>query len=120
MKVAVSAEKAGMDSPVDPRFGRARWFVVVDTDTMAFESLENHQNLNLPQGAGLQAGKTVADAGATVLLTGNCGPKAFMLLESAGVQVITGVGGTVKEAVEGWLDGRFQAAKGPNVEGHWS
>lgn len=119
MKIAISSTGATLDSDLDPRFGRAQNFIVVDTDTMAFEVKENVQNLNLPQGAGIQAGKTVADLGVEAVITGNCGPKAFNVLEAAGVKVITGISGTVKDAVDELKTGRLEYAGGPNVEGHW-
>jgi len=119
MKIIVTSSGKDLDADLDPRFGRAQNFIVVDTDTMAFEVKENTQNLNLPQGAGIQAGKTVADTGVEAVLTGNCGPKAFKVLESAGIHVITGVKGTVKEVVEKFNAGELSYAGGPNVEGHW-
>ena len=119
MKVAVTSTGKDLDANLDPRFGRAQHFLVVDTDTMAFEVRENTQNLNLPQGAGIQAGKNVVEAGVEAVITGNCGPKAFMVLEAAGIHVITGIQGTVKEVVEKLKAGELKYAGGPNVEGHW-
>lgn len=119
MKVAVTSSGKTLDSALDPRFGRALYFLIVDTETMALEVKENTQNLNLPQGAGIQAGKTVADAGVEAVITGNCGPKAFNVLNAANIKVITGVSGTITEAVEQFKAGALQHAGGPNVEGHW-
>ncbi len=119
MKIAVTSSGKTLDSDLDPRFGRALYFLIVDTETMALEVKENSQNLNLPQGAGIQAGKTVADTGAEAVITGNCGPKAFNVLTAANIKVITGVNGTVKDAVEKFKSGELQHAGGPNVEGHW-
>ncbi|MDY6824204.1 MAG: NifB/NifX family molybdenum-iron cluster-binding protein [Thermodesulfobacteriota bacterium] len=119
MKIAVSATGKALDSEVDPRFGRAPYFVVVDSNTNDFEVHENTQNLNLPQGAGIQAGKTIANSGADVLLTGNCGPKAFAVLEQAGISVVLGAKGKVSEAVSAYLKGGVSTASGPNVDGHW-
>jgi predicted Fe-Mo cluster-binding NifX family protein len=82
--------------------------------------VENSQNLNLPQGAGIQAGKTIAETGAGVLITGNCGPKAFTVLEQAGVNVITGAGGTVAHVIEQFKNGNLQKTTQANVEGHWA
>jgi predicted Fe-Mo cluster-binding NifX family protein len=104
---------------MDPRFGRAAYFIVVDSDTMDFEVIENVDNINLMQGAGIQAGKTIVEKGAGVLITGFCGPKAFKVLESAGVKTIVGVQGLVKKAVEDFKTGKYTSAKAPNVGGHW-
>lgn len=119
MKIAVTSTGKNLDADLDPRFGRAQYFVVVDTDTMAFEIKENTQNLNLPQGAGIQAGKTVAETGVQAVITGNCGPKAFQVLEAAGIHIVTGIKGTVKGVVEQFKKGELSYAGGPNVEGHW-
>jgi predicted Fe-Mo cluster-binding NifX family protein len=119
MKIAVTVETPDLDASVDPRFGRAPYFLVVDSDTMAWEAVENRQSLDLPQGAGIQAAQTLLNRSPRVLLTGNCGPKAFRVLQAGEVQVCVGVKGTAREAVKGYLDGLYAPAQGPNVEGHW-
>jgi predicted Fe-Mo cluster-binding NifX family protein len=119
MKIAVSAKGKGLDSEVDPRFGRAPFFVLIDPETMAFDVCENKQNLQLPQGAGIQAAQNIVDGGAEVLLTGNCGPKAFQVLQAAGVKVAVGLSGTVREVVSRFQQGKIEYAQAPNVEGHW-
>ncbi len=120
MKIAITSNGTTLSAAVDPRFGRAPYFIVVDTETMAHEAVENKQNLNLPQGAGIQAGKTIIEHGADVLITGNCGPKAFKVLQSAGVQVVTGAAGTVGDVVKLYKAGQLRTAQAPNVEGHWA
>jgi len=119
MKIAVTSSGKDLSAAVDPRFGRCANFIIVDPDSMEFQVVENSQNLNLPQGAGIQAGKTLAETGAVVLITGNCGPKAFMVLEQAGVNVITGAGGTVEQVIQQFKNGEFKNAAQANVEGHW-
>jgi len=119
MKVVVTAQGAGLDSPVDPRFGRAAYFVLVDTDTGEATAEDNAQNLNAPQGAGIQAGQTVARLGAEAVLTGHVGPKAFTTLQAAGIRVYAGASGTVREAVEALKAGRLEAAEKADVQGHW-
>jgi len=120
MKVVVTAQGPGLDSPVDPRFGRARQFVLVDTDSGEFTAHDNAQNLNAPQGAGIQAAQTAARLGAEAVLTGHVGPKAFATLRAGRVAVYTGVTGTVREAVERFKAGQLRAADGADVEGHWT
>ena len=119
MKVAVSSSGTTLDSALDPRFGRAAYFLIVDTDTMALEVKENSQNLNLPQGAGIQAGKTVVACGVDAVITGNCGPKAFQVLQAARVKVVTGLQGSVQEVVEKFKNNDVKFSQGANVEGHW-
>lgn len=119
MKVAITSSGEGLDSPVDPRFGRAAKFILIDTETDSVQVVDNTQNLNAAQGAGIQAAQNVSRLGAEVLMTGHCGPKAFAALRAAGIQVITGVQGTVAEAVERFRRGELAPAEAPNVEGHW-
>ncbi len=119
MKIAVSATGKSMDAAVDPRFGRAAFFILVDTDTMEIEVMENTQNLQAAQGAGIQTASLVARHKAQAVLTGHCGPKAFQSLKAAGIPVITGVEGTVREAVENYRQGKYSHAAAPNVAGHW-
>ena len=119
MKIAVTSQGPDLNSQVDPRFGRARYFIVVDTDTDEFSVHDNTQNLNAAQGAGIQAGRTVADLGVEAVLTGSVGPKAFTTLQAANVKVYPGASGTVKEAVEKYKAGQLQPAGKANVQGHW-
>lgn len=119
MKVAVTSSGNTLESDLDPRFGRASYFLIVDTETLSFEVKPNDQNMDLPQGAGIQAGKTVADCGVEVLITGNCGPKAYAVLEAAGIKVVTGVKGSIKEVIEHFKKSAPEYSQGPNVEGHW-
>ena len=119
MKIAVTSTGKNLSAAVDPRFGRCPYFILVNPDSMEFEVLENSQNLNLPQGAGIQAGKTIANSQVDALITGNCGPKAFMVLEQAGINVMTGATGTVEQVIEKFKNGELQGATQPNVEGHW-
>ena len=119
MKIAVTSQGTHLTSNLDPRFGRAAYFLVVDTESLEFDVVENTQNLNLPQGAGIQAGKTVADTGARVLITGHCGPKAFDVLNAAGIEIVVGAGGRVVDAIQHYKNGMLEKTDAPDVEGHW-
>lgn len=119
MKIALTSTGPDLDADLDPRFGRAAYFVIVDPDTLAFETVANQQSIDLPQGAGIQAGKTVVDRRVSVLITGNCGPKAYNVLNSGGVAVITGAAGTLKDVLEQYRKGQLKPANAPNVDGHW-
>jgi len=119
MKVAVTAQGQEPNSPVDPRFGRARFFVVADTETGEFSVADNTQNLNAAQGAGIQAGRNVVELGVEVVITGHVGPKAFATLQAGGVKVYTGATGTVADAIEQFKAGKLRQSAGADVEGHW-
>lgn len=108
-----------MDSPMDPRFGRARYFIVVDTDTGNFSAHDNALNLNAVQGAGIQSAKNIADLGVDALITGHVGPKAYTALEAAGIPVFTSASGTVQDALKAFQAGTLAKADRPTVSGHW-
>jgi predicted Fe-Mo cluster-binding NifX family protein len=119
VKVIVSASGKGLDAQVDPRFGRAPYFLLVDTETMEHEALENRQNLQAPQGAGIQAATLVARQKPAAVLTGHCGPKAFKTLQAANIQVAVGVAGSITEVIERFRRGEYSYTDTPDVEGHW-
>jgi len=118
LKVVVSATSENLDAQIDPRFGRCQFFVIVDTDTMSFEALPNTSQ-SAPSGAGIQAAQNVATKGVHAVLTGNVGPNAFQALSAAGINIITGVSGTVKEAIERYNRGELKEISGPTVQGHF-
>ncbi|MGD0652853.1 MAG: NifB/NifX family molybdenum-iron cluster-binding protein [Thermoguttaceae bacterium] len=120
MKIIITSEGTSLESQVDPRFGRTKYFVLVDTETGEFSAHDNTQNLNAPQGAGIQAAQAVARLGAETVLTGHVGPKAFTTLQAANIAVYTGISGTVKEAIEKFNSGRLAPAQKADVEGHWA
>lgn len=119
MRIAVTATGKELISDMDPRFGRAKYFVIVDPRTLEYEVTENKQNLDLPQGAGIQAAKAVVDQRADVLISGNCGPKAFQVLSAAGIKVVTGAKGRVIDAITKYNSGELSSVDRANVEGHW-
>ena len=120
MKIAITCRNPYLSAEVDPRFGRAKAFVVYDTDADAFEIVDNQQNLSAPQGAGIQAAESISETEADYVLTGHCGPKAFRALTAAGIKVIVGLEGTVKDAVEKFKAGELAPTESADVEGHWA
>jgi predicted Fe-Mo cluster-binding NifX family protein len=119
MKVAVTSKGTLLESEVDPRFGRASYILIVDTDSFSFEAMDNSDNVNAFKGAGIQAATMISDKGAEVLMTGYCGPKAFATLEAAGVKVVSDISGKVRDAVTAVKEGRVSYSATPNKDGHW-
>ena len=91
MKIAVTSKGMTLDDEIDPRFGRAPYILIVDTESLAVEALDNSENVNAFKGAGIQAATMVADKGAEVLLTGYCGPNAFKTVQAAGMKVVNDI-----------------------------
>ncbi|MBN2491945.1 MAG: NifB/NifX family molybdenum-iron cluster-binding protein [Planctomycetes bacterium] len=117
MKIAVTATGPSLDAAVDPRFGRCPWFVLVETDDMSFEAVENRSGM-LGGGAGIQSAQLMAEKGVQTVLTGNCGPNAHQTLSAAGIRVVIGCSGTVSEAAQQFKGGQLRASEGPNVGSH--
>ena len=117
MKVCVSSQGNTLNSQVDPRFGRCLYFLVVDTGTLEYEAIKN-PNIDAMGGAGIQSGQLVAGRQVKAVITGNVGPNAFQTLKTAGVEIITGISGSVKEAIEKYKKGDFLVAQGPSTASH--
>jgi predicted Fe-Mo cluster-binding NifX family protein len=118
MKICVSAASNSLDSPIDPRFGRCPYLVIVDSENMQFEAVPNMAS-DATGGAGIQAAQTIASKGAEVLITGNVGPNAFQALSAAGIKIVTGAFGTVREVVEKYKKGELGETGAPTVGGHF-
>ncbi len=107
MKIAISSMGNQMDSLVDPRLGRAAWFIVVDTETMDFNAIPN-EAAEASQGAGIQAAQTMCKLGITAVITGNVGPNAFQALTAAGIRMFEAVNVSVKAAVDQFMNDDVQ------------
>ncbi len=119
MKIAITAKGRDLEAEVDPRFGRAAYILIVDTESLEVEAVDNQANINALKGAGIQAATMVSGKGAEVLLTGFCGPNAVKTLNAANVKVAADVSGKISEAVEAFKLGKYPYTDTPNVEGHW-
>jgi len=119
MRIAITAQGQDLSSQLDQRFGRAKWLIVVDTETGGFQAHDNIVNLNAAQGAGIQTGRNVADLGADAVITGNLGPNAFKTLNAANVKVFLAKKQTVQQAIDSHKAGELKEVDQANVEGHW-
>lgn len=117
MKIGVSSTGENLDANVDQRFGRCKYFLIVDTESMEFEVLSN-ENAMASGGAGIQAAQTIAKTGAEIVVTGNVGPNAFQTLSAAGMKIFTGASGTIKESIEKYKKGELKETEAPNVGSH--
>lgn len=114
MKLIISSTGPAPTDRVDPRFGRASYFLSFDSETGDFQAIDNAEQVDAPQGAGVQTAQMVAGMGATAVLTGRCGPKAFQVLTEADVTIYSGFEGSVQEAVDSWLDGGLEPLRSPD------
>ena len=118
MKICVTSVSDNLDAQVDQRFGRCQYFMIIDSDSMQFEPVPN-MALASGSGAGIQAAQLIAHKKTSVLITGNVGPKAFQALSAAGIKIVTGASGKVREVVEKYRKGLFSETKTPTVGEHF-
>jgi predicted Fe-Mo cluster-binding NifX family protein len=118
MKIAITATAPDLDADIDPRFGRCRYFIIIDPETIELETLENAA-AGAGGGAGIATAQGLAGKGIEAVLTGNCGPNAYTALEAAGIKLITGVTGKVRDAVNDYKSGKLKASTQPSVTPHF-
>ena len=117
--IAITSEGPTLDDVMDPRFGRAAGFIIVDPQTLQFRYVDNGASQARTQGAGIQAAELIMQTGANVVLTGYVGPKAFTALQAAGIKVGQNLDNmTVRQAVERFQAGQVEWAAAPNSRGH--
>ena len=119
MKIAFSTSADDLSAPLDSRFGRSPKFLIYDLEANTFTVIDNQQNMNASQGAGVQAAETIARAGAVAVITGHCGPKAHRALTAAGIEIYNTAAPTVADALTQYLEGKLSKSGGADVEGHW-
>jgi predicted Fe-Mo cluster-binding NifX family protein len=120
MKYAISVREESLDAKIDTRFGRAQMFALYDSKTGECTWHPNTQNYQAAQGAGIQTAQNVVNLGAEAIISGHCGPKAYMVLKAAGVHIYSIEGShSIKEAVQMIESGEIKAMEGADVEGHW-
>lgn len=108
MKICITSEGNNLDSNVDPRFGRCRYFIFLDTDTGNYEAVEN-TGINQSGGAGIQAAQLIISQGVKAVLTGNVGPNAFQGLNAGKIGIYTGISGSIKDAIALYKTGKLKA-----------
>jgi predicted Fe-Mo cluster-binding NifX family protein len=120
MKIAITVQGQDLSAQVDPRFGRAKNILLVDSETEELENKDNSPNLNAAQGAGIQTAQNVANSRAEAVISGNMGPNAFRTLQAAGVKIyLCQTGQTAEQALEKFKAGELEEIKQANVRGHW-
>ncbi|HBE04356.1 MAG: dinitrogenase iron-molybdenum cofactor biosynthesis protein [Spirochaetes bacterium GWF1_41_5] len=118
MKICITSQGNNFESQIDPRFGRCAFFIIIDPDTSDFEAIKN-TSAESAGGAGIQSGKFIADKQVKSVITGNVGPNAFQTLNAAGIEIITGVSGLVKDAIKKYKRGELKSTNSANVQSHF-
>lgn len=94
-RICITAQGSDLEAELDPSFGRACYYLIVDLETFDYEALRN-PNSEASQGAGIQTAQLIASKNVGSVLTGHCGPHAQRVLSSAGIRIVTGLSGKVK------------------------
>ena len=117
VRLLVTANGKNLDAPTSPIFGRCPTYIVVDPGSMDCEVMDNPA-VSAGGGAGIQAAQFIVDRGVNAVVTGNVGPNAFGVLQSAHVPVYLCGEGTVRQAVEAFKAGQLSAVDGASTPSH--
>ncbi len=118
MRVCITSTGPSLDSEMDPRFGRCQYFLFLDPQSLEMEALEN-PNIGASGGAGIQSAQFVANKGVDVIITGQVGPNAFTTLQAAGIKILGGASGKVRDVLDKYKKGQISYyAQGPTARAH--
>ena len=119
MKICITSLGVDLDSLIDPRFGRAQYFLILDDKGNLKETLPN-PGIGAMRGAGIAASQEIASREVNVLITGNIGPNAFGVLVATGIKVFLGPPGiSVSQAFKMWKENKLSQTQQPTVPGHF-
>ncbi len=119
MKVAIPASNQSMDAQLDPRFGRAKFFLIYDMDSGEHEFITNEQNMLARQGAGIQSAQTVAGKDVQAVVSAHVGPKAYAVLKNAQITLYYSGEGSLRDIIDNLKKGNLNKISNANVQGHW-
>jgi predicted Fe-Mo cluster-binding NifX family protein len=115
MKIAITVTNPTLNADLDVRFGRCPYFLLVDSESMEVEIINNSTNAQ-GGGAGIQSAQSLAKHHVAAVLTGNCGPNAQQVLCAAGIDVYLGCNGTVSETLARFKAGELTKILYPSVQ----
>ena len=119
MKLAICAQGEDLSSPVDQRFGRCPYFVILDPESGEIIKSMPNSSANASGGAGTQTARLLFSEKVDAVAVGNIGPNAATALEAAGIQVYSGIEGTVEEALNRYTQGKLTLISGSTVDSHF-
>ena len=117
MNIAVSSTTNTLEGEIDQRFGRCRYFLIIDSETLEFTVIDNESAMT-SGGAGIKAAETIVQSNAEVVITGNIGPNAFQILSAGNITMYTGVTGRIKKSIDQYKQGELQETTHATVGSH--
>ncbi len=107
MKIAIpSSMPGGLDATLNPHFGKTQVFTIVETSKNEIKDV----NLVHQEGPHSCAGvvELLKSAGTDVAIVGGIGGRPLAVMLQLGIKVYTGATGTIKEAINAFLDEKLQ------------
>ncbi len=98
MQIAIPTDGDNPDAEINDRFGRCRRFLLVDAASGSFSALDNGQNA-AGESPGIVSAQMLINHGVDAVIAASCGPKASQLFSVAGITLVTGVSGRIRDAV---------------------
>jgi len=117
MKLAITGGTPQFETPLERRFGRCAYFIIVDTETRAWEAFPNPA-AEARGGAGTQAAQFLANQGVEAVVSGDFGPNAFTALDAANIQMYSAQEGQADTLVDDFLAERLVRVTGSTGPAH--
>ena len=115
MKIAITTNGTDLQSSLDPRFGRCPYFLLVDPETLECRATPN-PGASAGGAAGIKAAQALTGLGAKILITGQCGPNAFSILDAAGIKIMHAPVASASKVVETYKRGELAAINAPGAD----
>ena len=115
MKIAITTNGTDLQSSLDPRFGRCPYFLLVDPETLECRATPN-PGASAGGAAGIKAAQALTGLGAKILITGQCGPNAFSILDAAGIKIMQAPVASASKVVETYKRGELAAINAPGAD----
>jgi predicted Fe-Mo cluster-binding NifX family protein len=108
MKIILTSSSDSIEANIDPRFGRAAYFLEIDTQNL---DLTAHPNpaAGSGGGAGVRAAQFVSEKSPDAVISGNFGPNAFQTIQAAGIPMyLYGTCQTIRQAIDSFNAGELE------------
>ena len=119
MKIAISSTGKTLESEVDSKFGRCKYFLIIEIENKKIKDFKVVENTAKAQsgGAGISAGEIIANQKVDSIITVNLGPRAFSIFDQFKIKVYHGEG-KIKEVVEDFANGKLKELSNSNTQQH--